>query len=166
MEIALEVDSVEEIASRISEYLEMRMPEGLLGKLKMLPKLAEMGAFFPKIVSNGACKEVIRRENFSLDDYPILHCWPQDGGRFITLPMVFSNNPDTGKRNCGCYRIAGVRRAHHRHALADAQARRRALPPATARKAKRSAWMSPWPSAPIQPPCIPRFFRCRPISTR
>lgn len=105
MEIALEVDSVEEVAGRISEYLEMRMPEGLLGKLKMLPKLAEMGAFFPKIVSNGPCKEVVRRENFSLDEYPVLRCWPQDGGRFITLPMVFSRNPDTGKRNCGCYRL-------------------------------------------------------------
>jgi len=105
MEIALQVDSVEEVAGRISEYLEMRMPEGLLGKLKMLPKLAEVGAFFPKSVSNGPCKDVIRRDNFSLDEYPILHCWPEDGGRFITLPMVFSKNPDTGKRNCGCYRL-------------------------------------------------------------
>src|SRR5215472_13170207 len=48
MEIALGVSSVDEIAARISEFLEMRMPEGLIGKLKMLPKLAEMGAFFPK----------------------------------------------------------------------------------------------------------------------
>src|ERR1035438_7196911 len=47
MEIALEVNSVEEVARRIVEFLEMRMPEGLIGKLKMLPKLAEMGAFFP-----------------------------------------------------------------------------------------------------------------------
>ena len=105
MQIALDVDSVEEVARRISEYLEMRMPEGLIGKLKMLPKLAEMGAFFPKIVSDGACKEVIRRDGFSLDEFPILKCWPQDAGRFITLPMVFSRNPDTGKRNCGCYRM-------------------------------------------------------------
>jgi 4-hydroxy-3-polyprenylbenzoate decarboxylase len=105
MEIALEVDSVDEIAHRISEYLEMRMPEGIIGKLKMLPKLAEMGAFFPKSVSDGACKEVVRKEKFSLAEYPILHCWPQDAGRFITLPMVFSKNPDTGKRNCGCYRL-------------------------------------------------------------
>src|SRR5215472_13617995 len=105
MEIALEVDSVEEVARRISEYLEMRMPEGLLGKLKMLPKLAEMGAFFPKSVSDGACKEIVRRDKFSLNEFPILHCWPQDAGRFITLPMVFSRNPDTGKRNCGCYRM-------------------------------------------------------------
>ncbi len=105
MELALEVSSVEDVAGRISEYLEMRMPEGLIGKLKMLPKLAEMGSFFPKTVSNGACKEVIRREGFSLLDYPVLQCWPGDGGRFITLPLVFTKNPDTGKRNCGMYRM-------------------------------------------------------------
>jgi 4-hydroxy-3-polyprenylbenzoate decarboxylase len=105
MQIALEVDSVDDIARRISEFLEMRMPEGIIGKLKMLPKLAEVGAFFPKIVSSGPCKDVIRRNDFSLDYFPILKCWPQDGGRYITLPMVFSKNPDTGKRNCGCYRL-------------------------------------------------------------
>src|SRR5579859_5829930 len=104
MEIALEVSSVDEVANRISEYLEMRMPQGLIAKLKMLPKLAEMGKFFPKIVTGGSCKEVIRH-NFSLNEFPILQCWPEDAGRFITLPMVFSNNPDTGKRNCGCYRM-------------------------------------------------------------
>ncbi|MGO9259787.1 MAG: menaquinone biosynthesis decarboxylase, partial [Bryobacteraceae bacterium] len=105
MELALEVESVEEIAARIVEFLEMRMPEGLIGKLKMLPKLAEMGSFFPKTVSKGACQEVVRSDNFSLLDYPILKCWPEDGGRFITLPLVFSRNPDTGKRNCGMYRM-------------------------------------------------------------
>src|SRR5438445_4173713 len=105
MEIALEVKSVEEIAARIVEFLEMRMPEGLMGKLKMLPKLAEMGAFFPKVVSKGACQEVVKTSGFSLFDYPILQCWPEDGGRYITLPLVFSRNPDTGKRNCGMYRM-------------------------------------------------------------
>ena len=105
MEIALHVDSVEEVAARIVEFLEMRMPESLLGKLKMLPKLAEMGAFFPRIVSSAPCQEVVRTERFSLLDYPILQCWPEDGGRFITLPLVFSKNPDTGKRNCGMYRM-------------------------------------------------------------
>jgi 4-hydroxy-3-polyprenylbenzoate decarboxylase len=105
MEIALKVDSVNEVAARITEYLEMRMPEGLLGKLKMLPKLAEMGAFFPKIVAKGPCQEVVKTDGFSLYDYPVLTCWPGDGGPFITLPMVFSRNPDTGKRNCGMYRM-------------------------------------------------------------
>jgi 4-hydroxy-3-polyprenylbenzoate decarboxylase len=105
MEIALEVDSVDDVARRIAEYLEMRMPEGIINKLKMLPKIAEMGSFFPKTVSDGPCKQVIRKNGFSLFDYPILKCWPDDGGKYITLPMVFSRNPDTGKRNCGCYRI-------------------------------------------------------------
>src|ERR1700723_2614332 len=105
MEIALEVDSVDEIAGRISEYLEMRMPEGLINKIKMLPKLAEIGAFFPRRVTDGVCKEVVRKQDFSLFDYPILQCWPQDGGRYITWPMVITKNPVTGKRNTGCYRM-------------------------------------------------------------
>jgi 4-hydroxy-3-polyprenylbenzoate decarboxylase len=105
MEIALEVESVEEVAERIVEFLQMRVPEGLMGKLKMLPKLAEVGAFFPKIVSKADCQEVVRHDGFSLFDLPILKCWPEDGGRYITLPLVFSRNPDTGKRNCGMYRM-------------------------------------------------------------
>ncbi len=105
MQLALEVASVDEIAARIVEFLEMRMPEGLLGKIKMLPKLAEVGAFFPRTVSKGPCQEVVRQTNFSLFDYPVLRCWPEDAGRFITLPLVFSRNPDTGKRNCGMYRM-------------------------------------------------------------
>jgi 4-hydroxy-3-polyprenylbenzoate decarboxylase len=105
MELALEVKSVDDVARRIAEFLELRMPEGLIGKLKMLPKLAEMGSFFPKIVPRGACQEVIRESEFSLFEYPVLKCWPEDGGRFITLPLVFSRNPDTGKRNCGMYRM-------------------------------------------------------------
>src|SRR5215467_4328658 len=105
MEIALEVASVEEVAQRIVEFLEMQMPQGLIGKLKMLPRLAEMGAFFPKTVSKGPCKEVVRKNDFSLSEFPVLQCWPHDAGRFITLPMVFSKNPDTGKRNCGMYRM-------------------------------------------------------------
>ncbi|MCU1291824.1 MAG: 3-octaprenyl-4hydroxybenzoate decarboxylase [Bryobacterales bacterium] len=105
MEIALGVESIEDIASRIVGFLEMQKPEGFLDKLKMLPKLGELNAMFPKTVKDGPCKEVIRRKDFSLDFFPILHCWPGDGGRFITLPMVFSNNPQTGKRNCGMYRM-------------------------------------------------------------
>ena len=59
--------------ARISEFLQMRMPEGIMGKLKMLPMLAEVGAFFPKIVSGGDCKDVIRKKDFSLAEFPILH---------------------------------------------------------------------------------------------
>ncbi len=62
------------------------------------------GSVMKRPPSSGPCQEVVRDE-FSLFEYPILHCWPQDGGRFITLPLVFSKNPDTGKRNCGMYRM-------------------------------------------------------------
>jgi 4-hydroxy-3-polyprenylbenzoate decarboxylase len=104
MQLALGVDDIEVVAQRIAGFLEMQKPEGLLDKLKLLPKLAELNAAFPKIVPGGPCKEVVRRD-FSLDEFPILHCWPGDGGRFITLPMVFSKDPATGKRNCGMYRM-------------------------------------------------------------
>lgn len=105
MNLALEVNEVDEVAARIRGYLDMKSPQGILDKLKMLPKLAEIGAFFPKSVKSGPCKEVIRKEGFSLDEFPILKCWPQDGGRYITWPLVITKNPETGKRNVGVYRM-------------------------------------------------------------
>ena len=105
MNMALEVDSLEDVAARISSFLDMQSPQGLLEKVKMLPKLAELGSFFPKTVRSGACQEVVRTDNFSLEAFPILKCWPQDGGRYITWPMVITKNPETGKRNVGCYRM-------------------------------------------------------------
>jgi 4-hydroxy-3-polyprenylbenzoate decarboxylase len=105
MNLALEVERIEEVAERIHTYLDFKSPQGLLEKIKMLPKLAEIGAFFPRMVKEGPCQEVVRREGFSVLEFPVLQCWPQDGGRFITLPMVFTRNPETGKRNCGCYRL-------------------------------------------------------------
>jgi hypothetical protein len=103
MNLALEVESLDEIAERIRGYLNLQSPQGFFDKLKMLPKLAELGSFFPKTVKSGPCKEVIRKDDFSLDYFPILKCWPQDGGRYITWPMVITKNPETGKRNVGCY---------------------------------------------------------------
>jgi 4-hydroxy-3-polyprenylbenzoate decarboxylase len=105
MQMALAVERLDEIADRIRQLLNMKSPEGFLEKLKMLPTLAEMGKFFPKTVSTGPCKEVIKRENFSLLDFPVLKCWPGDAGRFITLPCVVTRDPKTGKRNVGMYRM-------------------------------------------------------------
>jgi 4-hydroxy-3-polyprenylbenzoate decarboxylase len=105
MTMALDVDSLDEIADRIKMFMDVKSPQGLLEKIKMLPMLAEMGKFFPKEVSTGPCKEVIKRDNFSLHDFPILQCWPLDGGRFITLPSVITKDPKTGKRNAGTYRL-------------------------------------------------------------
>jgi len=105
MNLALEVGSLDEVAARVHSYLDMQSPQGLLEKVKMLPKLAELGSFFPKSVRSGDCQQVVRTENFSLREFPILQCWPQDGGRYITWPMVITKNPETGKRNVGCYRM-------------------------------------------------------------
>ena len=105
MKLALGVESLDEIAARIHQFLDVKSPEGLLEKIKMLPMLAEMGKFFPKTISSGPCKEVICRDDFDLLHLPVLQCWPQDGGRFITLPCVITRDPKTGKRNVGMYRM-------------------------------------------------------------
>jgi 4-hydroxy-3-polyprenylbenzoate decarboxylase len=105
MNLALEVDSLDEVSGRITSILDIESPQGLLDRVKMLPKLAELGNVFPKTVRSGECQQVVRTEGFSLFDFPILQCWPQDGGRYITWPMVITKNPDTGKRNVGCYRM-------------------------------------------------------------
>jgi len=105
MNLALEVDALDQVADRIRAFMDVKSPQGFLDKVKMLPMLAEMGKFFPKSVATGPCKEVIKRDNFSLFDFPILQCWPKDAGRFITLPCVVSRDPRTGKRNVGMYRM-------------------------------------------------------------
>jgi 4-hydroxy-3-polyprenylbenzoate decarboxylase len=105
MNLALEVESLDEVADRVRSFIDVQSPQGILEKVKMLPKLAELGSFFPKTVRSGECQEVVRTEGFSLDEFPILKCWPQDGGRYITWPMVITKNPETGKRNVGCYRM-------------------------------------------------------------
>jgi len=105
MKLALEVESLDSIGERILEFLEPEIPTNFMQKLKALPKLKRLTDFVPKIVKSGPCKEVIEKDNPSLDIFPILKTWPGDGGRFITLPMVFTKDPETGERNCGMYRM-------------------------------------------------------------
>jgi 4-hydroxy-3-polyprenylbenzoate decarboxylase len=105
MNLALNSNSLDEIAGRIRQFMDVKSPQGFLDKVRMLPMLAEMGSFFPKLVSTGPCKEVIRRSGFSLLDFPVLQCWPGDAGRFITLPCVISRDLRSGKRNVGMYRM-------------------------------------------------------------
>ena len=107
MKLALNVDSLDDVAGRIESLLAIKLPEGLVDKLKMLPMLAEVGRFFPRSVAakDAPCKQVILRENFSVLDFPVLQCWPLDGGRFITLPCVMTRDPKSGKRNVGMYRM-------------------------------------------------------------
>ena len=156
MAMALGVDRLDDIAARITGLMNVKAPGGgLLDKLKMLPQLGTLAAAFPKTVNakDAACKEVIKREGFDLDWFPILKCWPHDGGRFITLPCVHTRDPRTGRRNIGMYRMqvydgqtTGMhwqrqkvaaehyREAMRRAAVADADARG-AMSPAAARVA-------------------------------
>ena len=114
MALALNVERLDEIAERITGLMNIKAPTGLFDKLKMLPQLGALTSAFPKTVSNkeARCKEVILKgkdsggkENFDLNLFPILKCWPHDGGRFITLPCVHTRDPKSGKRNIGMYRM-------------------------------------------------------------
>ncbi|MCX6375443.1 MAG: menaquinone biosynthesis decarboxylase [Armatimonadetes bacterium] len=105
MALALGVSDVEEIATEITDLLRVEVPDGIIGKLSMRPKYGRLATYAPRTVKSGVCQEVVRTDDASLDELPILKCWPGDGGRFITLPMVFSNDPHTGVRNVGMYRM-------------------------------------------------------------
>ncbi|MCS7080639.1 MAG: menaquinone biosynthesis decarboxylase [Chloracidobacterium sp.] len=106
MLMALGVKDYAEIAGRLNEILDFKSPQGMLEKVKLLPKFAELGAVFPKRVKRGPCQEIVLREGeFDLRRLPILQCWPEDGGRFITFPLVFTRHPKTGRRNVGMYRM-------------------------------------------------------------
>jgi|UniRef100_A0A7C5ALM7 4-hydroxy-3-polyprenylbenzoate decarboxylase len=104
--LALEVNDLEEIARDILSFLEAEAPDTLIKKLKLLPKLARLANIFPKTVSRAPCQEVIfREEAVDLGTLPVLTCWPLDGGPFITLPLVITHHPETGRRNVGMYRL-------------------------------------------------------------
>lgn len=104
MSWALGVEDMEEHAKALGELLEIKPPQGFVEKLIFLPKLAELGKFPPKEVGKGACQEVVETKP-DLMTLPVLKCWPQDGGRFITLPLVNTQDPETGVRNIGMYRM-------------------------------------------------------------
>jgi len=106
MALALGASSLDEIAAEIKELLKIPYIslQRKMDLLSLIPA-AKRAVNFPKYVKTGPCKEVIIRDGASLAKFPILKCWPQDAGRFITLPQVFTKNPLTGKRNVGMYRM-------------------------------------------------------------
>ena len=108
MSLALGVPDLEDIACEIEGLLKPDIPSGLFNAAKeLLPKLGILAKMPPKHdKGSGRCQEVVMTGGeVDLDRLPILHCWPQDGGRYITLPLVFTNDPYTGKRNVGMYRV-------------------------------------------------------------
>lgn len=105
--LALKVDTLDSLKDEIEDLFKMMTApkEGILAKLAMLPKLAQFASWMPKVVSGkGACQEVIM-DNPDLDKLPIMFCWPKDGGRFITLPVIHTKEPTNGIRNVGMYRM-------------------------------------------------------------
>ena len=106
MAMAMGDASVDDAAARIGELLSIKgVPKDFKGKVKLLGNLFGLSHIPPKLVDHGSCQEIVLKDNFKLSDLPILKCWPKDGGRFITLPLVFTKDPDTGERNVGVYRM-------------------------------------------------------------
>jgi 4-hydroxy-3-polyprenylbenzoate decarboxylase len=129
MAMSMGVESVDAAAADLGSLMKAKPPTGFREALKLLSTALDLRHAKPKIVNDGPCKEVIhkfdappsRKEPWpaavnveetspragapTLLDLPILHCWPLDGGRFITLPCVVTRDPDTGERNVGMYRI-------------------------------------------------------------
>ena len=130
MNLAMDVKDIEEIPNRIREFLHLQPPTGIWDKIMMLPKLGELANFIPKIVKTGPCKEVIKTgDEVKLSEFPILQCWPEDGGRYITLPICITRDPRTGIRNAGMYRIqvyddktTGMHFQIHKHAARHEEA--------------------------------------------
>lgn len=107
--LALGVESLDELPKRIDSLLkEVLSPKGsLLEKMRMLPMLTDVAKWFPKRVKGrGACQQVVLTgEDADINRLPVLKCWPSDGGRFVTLPMVNTLDPESGVRNVGMYRM-------------------------------------------------------------
>jgi 4-hydroxy-3-polyprenylbenzoate decarboxylase len=109
--LAFDAPSLDAVAERLEEVLEMQPPQGLVEKMRGLKKLKSIADSRPKIVRSGPCQEVVLRgDEVDLDLLPIQHCWPGDPAPFITLPAVLTHDPQTGTRNVGMYRMQKIDR--------------------------------------------------------
>ena len=102
--MALGVESLDDVAKEIEALIEPRTPSGLMDVIRLLPAVGRLRDLMPKVVRSAACQEVVRRDG-TLDELPILQCWPEDGGRYITFPLVITKDPETEVRNVGTYRM-------------------------------------------------------------
>ncbi|MGE0242373.1 MAG: menaquinone biosynthesis decarboxylase [Nitrososphaeraceae archaeon] len=105
LKIALNIQDFKEIGTRVTDLTKLKIPSNLFDKLKVLPKLSELGAYAPKYVENGPITEVIETEKANLDSLPILKSFPSDAAKFITFGLTITKHPETGIRNIGVYRI-------------------------------------------------------------
>jgi 4-hydroxy-3-polyprenylbenzoate decarboxylase len=104
MQLALGVTKLEDLEKEIDDLMTPPAPKGVMDALKLLPVVGRLADLMPKTVKDAPCQEVVNRDG-TLHDLPILTCWPGDGGPFITLPLVFTRDPETGTRNIGVYRM-------------------------------------------------------------
>jgi 4-hydroxy-3-polyprenylbenzoate decarboxylase len=105
LKTALNLSDFREIGKRITDLTKLKIPSNLFDKLKMLPRLSELGEYAPKYVQSGAVTEIIEMENANLNSLPILKSFPKDAGKFITFGLTITKHPETGIRNIGVYRI-------------------------------------------------------------
>lgn len=104
--LALRAHSYEQVAERVRALTALDLPGSIWEKLKALAQLKKIADLEPRLVKDGPCQEVVLTgEEVDLGKLPILKCWPLDGGRYITLPLVFTRHPVTGRRNVGMYRL-------------------------------------------------------------
>lgn len=103
LNLGLGVENLDEIAEQIEDYMDLSAYVTLKGKIQSIPKLAPLPFIFPRKIKHAPCQEVVSEPN--LDLLPIIKCWPQDGGKYITLPLVFTKDPETGQQNVGMYRL-------------------------------------------------------------
>ncbi|MBX7246786.1 MAG: menaquinone biosynthesis decarboxylase [Candidatus Sumerlaeaceae bacterium] len=104
MQMVCGSEKINEVTENFLAMLEPKGSLSFLEKLKMLPKLKQINDIFPVDVKKAPCMEVVV-DDPSFDLMPVCKCWPDDGGRFITMPMVFSRDPRNGATNCGMYRL-------------------------------------------------------------
>ena len=105
---ALGVEKVDDLVERIDGLLNLMHgpPKGLINKLRTLGQVVQLGSHQPKTVNNAPCQEVvIQGDDVDLYKFPVMKCWPLDGGPFVTLPLVITRDPETGVQNYGTYRM-------------------------------------------------------------
>src|SRR5512132_41516 len=91
--LALGVKTLDDLAHDIDKLATPKMPSGILDAMKMLPMMSRLKDVMPRSVKDAPCQEVVRRDG-TLDELPILKCWPEDGGRYITFPLVITEDPE------------------------------------------------------------------------
>jgi 4-hydroxy-3-polyprenylbenzoate decarboxylase len=104
--MAFGVDSLDDLAARVEDVLELQPPQGLMDKVRGLQKLKSIAGSGPKSVRSGPVQEIVLTgDEVDLGLLPIQRCWPGDPAPFITLPAVITRDPRTGVRNLGMYRM-------------------------------------------------------------